>query len=78
MIQSAKVVKALFGMAVAASLAFGATDARATVREACYINWETGHIGFCLGQGACDGRCMNRYPGSPGGWCVDGCCNCQL
>jgi hypothetical protein len=78
MIQSAKAVKALFGVAVAASLAFGATDARATVRTACSVNYGTGHIGSCLVQEGCDARCMMRYPGSPGGWCVDGCCTCQL
>jgi hypothetical protein len=73
-----KAAKAMFGVAVAGALAFGATEARATARTTCTINYEYGSIGSCSSETTCDQRCKSIYGPESGGACLGGCCRCAI
>lgn len=77
MLSSTKAAKALFGVAVAAALGFGAAEARASVQNECTIDYATGAIGACQSQSHCEAGCEWYYPENGGaGMCRDGCCVC--
>lgn len=78
MSKARKAAKALFGLAVAGALVFGATEARATARTACTINYEYGRLGACATHDECDLRCKSTYGPESGGACFSGCCRCAL
>ena len=76
---SRKTMQALFGLAVAGVMIFGVTEARATVRTACTINYEYGAIGACTSMADCDQRCKSIYGPESGGFCkTTGCCTCAI
>lgn len=60
--------KAVFGAAVALSLAFGAREAFASTRPA-----ETGRRPYCADDADCQATCDRLYPGQEKvGFCTDG------
>lgn len=63
-----------FAAAVAASLGFGATQALAETRSACYDNGST-VLGACSSTTQCTDRCRLNDPEATGR-CNSGCCFC--
>jgi hypothetical protein len=79
MLTFARAGKVLFGSAVAAVLAFGATEARAAPQSAACpaFNLATGNVGACSSSTACSNTCLFYYPENGGvGMCRNGCCLC--
>jgi len=66
----------LFGVLVAASLGFGATQALATTASACYDNGST-MMGACSTSLQCTDRCRVVWGPEGDGQCRSGCCFCR-
>jgi hypothetical protein len=82
MLSSSKVVKALFGLAVAGALGFGATGATASVGAAADCSrfaTDEGYIGTCTSGAACSSACLAAFPANGGisNNCASGCCVCM-
>jgi hypothetical protein len=79
MLTVARTLKTAFSAAVAAALALGATDVRASAApaSACTIDYQAGQIGACQSTAHCQGGCLWFYPENGGtGFCWNGCCQC--
>lgn len=64
----------LFGVLIAASLGFGATQALAGTSSACLDNGST-VLGACVSTTQCTDRCRLSDPDATGR-CRSGCCFC--
>jgi len=78
-IRPAAASRGLFSVAIAAALAFGASQLMASPQAAaaCPFNPAAGQVGACSTQAACSQTCLSYFPENGGtGFCRQGCCLC--
>ncbi|HEX6747263.1 MAG TPA: hypothetical protein VF092_08170 [Longimicrobium sp.] len=79
MLDTTRVARAVFGVAIAAALGFGASQLSASPRAAstCPFNPSAGLVGACSSQANCESQCLAWFPENGGvGHCFQGCCTC--
>ncbi len=80
MLDTTRVARAVFGVAIAAALGFGTSQLSASPQAAstCPFDPQNGWVGTCTSHADCERQCLIWFPenGGTGTCALSGCCLC--